>query len=139
MAAEKGRLFTISIGDSDQSPVSYTQVAGMRTKSMAFNGGPVDITNSDSIDAWREQLPGAGIKTLEITGEGVFKDSAADALVHTMAFDQIARMAKIEFPNFKRYVGLFVISSLSYAGNFDGVMTYNITLSSAGPISSVAI
>ena len=50
---------------------------------IAFNTETVDITHAESAGQWRELLAGAGAKHARVTGAGIFKDAASDALCAT--------------------------------------------------------
>lgn len=77
MAAQKGRDMLVKIADDSGS---FVTIAGLRAKTISLNAKAVDITDSESEAAWRELLPGAGVKTLEISGNGIFRDTASDAI-----------------------------------------------------------
>jgi TP901-1 family phage major tail protein len=49
-----------------------TTLTGLRTKSIKVNNELVDITNSDSPNRWRELLAGVGMRSMSISGQGVF-------------------------------------------------------------------
>ena len=77
MPAEKGSAFLLKVGDGAATPV-YSTVAGLRTTQMSVNGDAVVITNKGS-GAWRELLSGAGVRSVSVSGAGVFTGSLADA------------------------------------------------------------
>ncbi|MBL4854847.1 MAG: phage major tail protein, TP901-1 family [Robiginitomaculum sp.] len=129
MAAQRGRDMLIKI-ENDQNV--FVTVAGLRTKRFKFGAKTIDITDSGSEDAWRELLPGAGIKMVEISGEGIFRDSASDALVRASFFNQSAKTYEIIIPDFGTITGTFLISALNYAGSYRGEASYELVLVSAG-------
>ncbi len=129
MAAQSGRNMLIKIKD-DQG--SFVTAAGLRTKALKFNAKPIDITHSESDEAWRELLPGGGVKSVEISGEGIFRDSASDALVRASFFAQDAKDYQIVIPDFGTVEGSFLISALNYAGTYKGEASYELVLASAG-------
>ncbi|MEE9347598.1 MAG: phage major tail protein, TP901-1 family [Robiginitomaculum sp.] len=136
MAAQKGRDLLIKIADDNGALIT---LAGLRTKSLSLNARLVDITDSGSAQAWRELLPGAGVKTIDVSGSGIFRDSASDALARTAFFDQAIRDFEIIIPDFGIIAGDFLISRLNYAGTYAGEASYDISLSSAGPAQFTAI
>ncbi len=129
MAAQRGRDMLIKI-ENDQNV--FVTVAGLRTKNFKFGAKTIDITDSGSEDAWRELLPGAGIKTVEISGEGIFRDGTSDALVRASFFEQTAKTYEIIIPDFGTITGAFLITSLNYAGSYRGEANYELVLISAG-------
>lgn len=128
MAAQRGRDMLVKI-KNDQD--AFVTVAGLRTKTLKFNARTIDITHSESDEAWRELLPGTGIKSVEIAGQGIFRDGASDALVRASFFDQTAETYEIIIPHFGTITGEFLISTLMYAGSYKGEASYELQLVSA--------
>jgi TP901-1 family phage major tail protein len=133
MGAQKGKDLLLKL-DFDQNAVFET-VAGMRSRRIAFNAEPIDITNADSAGRWRELLEGAGVRRAGISGAGIFKDAASDASVRELFFDGAIRTWQIVVPDFGTIAGPFQVTSLEYAGEHDGEVTYELALESAGQIS----
>ncbi len=129
MAAQRGRDMLVKIKDDLGI---FVTVAGLRTKTLKFNAKSIDITHSESDEAWRELLPGAGVKSVEIGGNGIFKDGASDALVRTSFFEQSAKTYEIIIPDFGSITGNFIITTLMYAGSYKGEASYELQLVSAG-------
>lgn len=129
MSAKLGRDMLVKI-KNDQD--TFITLAGLRTKGLRLNARTVDVTHSESANAWRELLPGAGVKTAEISGAGVFADSASDTLARTAFFEQSANDYQFVLPDFGTIEGAFLISNLTYAGTYQGEATYELTLVSAG-------
>jgi TP901-1 family phage major tail protein len=138
MAAQKGKDLLIKIGDGAASE-SFTTVAGLRSTALAFNAKEVDVTNADSADMWRELLAGAGVKSATVTGSGVFKDAASDALLRSAFFNQTLSNWQIVIPDFGVVSGPFKLSSLQYEGPYDGEMKISLSLSSAGALGFTAV
>ena len=137
MSAQKGSDLLIKISD-DNSPAVFTTLAGLRTKTLAFNAESVDVTNSDSLNKWRELLAGAGIKSASLSGAGVFKDDAVDGTARTEFFNQVILDYQVVIPGFGTIEGPFQMTQLQYAGEHNGEVTYDIALESAGPIAFTA-
>ncbi len=129
MAAQRGRDMLIKI-ENDQNV--FVTIAGLRSKSLKFGAKTIDITDSGSDDAWRELLPGAGIKSVEISGAGIFRDGASDALMRSSFFNQTSETYEIVIPDFGTITGAFLISVLNYAGSYQGEASYELVLVSAG-------
>lgn len=138
MAAQKGRDVLVKVHDGG-SPGSYVAVAGLRARTLSFNAKTVDATDASSTGAWRELLAGAGVKSATVSGSGVFRDAASDALIRQAFFDQAAQNVQLTIPDFGTVTGAFLISNLDYAGDHEGEATYAITLVSAGALSFAAI
>lgn len=136
MSAQRGRDMLIKI---KKDTGEYVTIAGLRSKNLRLNARSVDITNSDSAEAWRELLPGAGVKSAEISGAGVFRDAQSDALARTAFFEQSFETFQFIIPDFGIIEGSFQISTLSFSGTFNGEARYEIALSSAGAPRFTAI
>jgi TP901-1 family phage major tail protein len=128
MTAQKGKDLLIKIADG----ASYTTVAGLRTRRLSFNAETVDITHAESANRWRELLDGAGVKRASISGRGLFKDAATDALMRQTFFDGAVKNYQIVIPDFGTVQGTFQITNLEFAGEHNGEVTYDVALESAG-------
>lgn len=137
MAGQKGRDILLKISDGGD-PEAFTTIAGIRAKTIALNAKMVDGTNADSPDAWRELIAGAGVKSAAVTGSGVFKDAASDALVRAAFFAQSARTWRLIIPDFGTIQGLFLVEGVDYSGDHDGEAAFSITLASAGALTFAA-
>ena len=133
MPAQKGKDLLLKV-DADATNV-FTTIAGLRSRTVAFNTATVDITNSDSSGQWRELLAGGGVRTARITGAGIFKDSASDAIIRAHVFAGAIRAWQIVIPGFGVVQGLFQIHSFDLTGKHDGEITFDIALESAGELT----
>ena len=136
MAAQNGRDMLVKIKNSAGE---FVTLAGLRSKAFRLNAQAVDITNTDSAQGWKELLPGAGVKSAEISGAGVFRDTESDALARTAFFEQSVETYRFIIPGFGVVEGPFLLTSLSYAGTYQGEATYELTLMSAGAPSFSAL
>jgi TP901-1 family phage major tail protein len=136
MTAQKGKDLLLKV-DSDGEG-SFTTVAGLRARSIAFNAATVDITDQESAGRWRELLAGAGIKTARITGSGIFKDAASDETLRSYFFAGTVQDFQVIVPDLGTVEGPFQIASLEYGGQHDGEVTFELGLESAGALSFTA-
>ena len=134
MSAQRGKDLLIKIGDG-ASPENFATVAGLRSTTLAFNAQTIDITNADSANAWRELLAGAGVKSAQISGSGVFKDAASDETIRAAYFNQTIPNWQIAIPDFGTVTGPFQITALQYDGPYDGELKLSLTLASAGALT----
>jgi TP901-1 family phage major tail protein len=134
MAAQKGKDLLVKMHDGS----SYVTVAGLRSRRIAFNAETVDITHAESAGRWRELLDGAGIKRAGVSGRGLFKDAATDALMRQTFFDGAVNNCQVVIPDFGIVQGPFQIASLEFAGEHDGEVTYDMALESAGELTFAA-
>ncbi|MBI1261401.1 MAG: phage major tail protein, TP901-1 family [Rhizobiales bacterium] len=136
MTAQKGKDLLLKL-DSDGAGTFIT-VAGLRSRSLAFNARSVDITHSESAGRWRELLEGAGVRSASVTGRGIFRDASSDASLRQIFFDGLIRDWQIVIPDFGMVSGAFQITSLEFAGEHDGEMSFDLALESAGALSFAA-
>jgi TP901-1 family phage major tail protein len=132
MPAEKGSAFLLKIGNGAVTPV-YSTVAGMRTTQLSINGEAVVITNKGS-GGWRELLSGAGVRSVSVSGAGVFTGSAAETRLKTKALSGELDDCELSFESGERMQGKFLVSRLDYAGDFNGERSYTLSLESSGPV-----
>jgi len=134
MTAQKGKDLLVKIADGS----GYTTVAGLRTRRLAFNAESVDITHAESVNRWRELLDGAGVKRASISGRGLFKDAASDALLRQAFFNGSVVGYQIVIPTFGTVQGPFQIAGLEFAGEHNGEVTFDMSLESAGELTFAA-
>lgn len=133
MAAQQGRALLLKV-DADGAG-NFVAVAGLRSKGLTLNAQLVDVTNADSVGAWRELLAGAGVKSARVQGQGIFKDQAVDESVRGLFFNAARRAWQVIVPDFGVIEGPFQIAALDYAGEHDGEVSFSLTLESAGALS----
>lgn len=137
MAAQKGKDLLVKL-DADGAGTFMT-VAGLRTRTLAFNARSVDVTNADSAGRWRELLEGAGMRSASISGRGIFRDQASDASIRQIFFDGLIRNWQVVVPDFGTIEGAFQIAALEFAGEHDGEVTFDMSLESAGALTFTAL
>ena len=135
MGAQKGKDLLLKVEDG----VGFVTVAGLRARRLAFNAQSVDVTDSESAGRWRELLEGAGVRRAGLTGSGLFKDAASDALVRAAFFAGSILNYQVVIPDFGTVAAPFQVTALDYAGNHDGEVTFEIALESAGAVSFAAL
>jgi TP901-1 family phage major tail protein len=136
MTAQKGKDLLLKV-DADGTGV-FTTVAGIRSRKLAFNLATIDITSSESAGQWRELLAGGGGKTAAVSGSGIFKNAASDAIVRAHVFNGTVAPWQIVIPSFGTVQGPFQIHSFDLTGKHDGEITFDIALESAGEITFTA-
>jgi TP901-1 family phage major tail protein len=134
MPAQKGKDLLLKMHDG----TAFATVAGLRTKTLAFNAQTVDVTHAESAGRWRELLAGAGVRRASVSGAGIFKDAASDELVRGAFFDGVTKNCQVVIPDFGTIEGAFQISALEFAGSHDGEVTFEISLESAGELAFTA-
>ncbi len=76
MGAQNGKDLLIKV-DVDGSG-TFETLAGLRATRISFNAEAVDVTSLESDGGWRELLAGAGVRSVAISGAGVFRDAGTD-------------------------------------------------------------
>ena len=135
MPAEKGSAFLLKVGDGAATPV-YTTLAGLRTTQLSINGDSVVITSKGS-GGWRELLSGAGVRSVSVSGAGVFTGSAAEARIKASALSGVLDDYELSFESGERLRGRFLVTRLDYAGDFNGERSYTLALESSGVVVSL--
>ncbi len=137
MAAQNGRDLLVKV-DMDGNGVFET-MAGLRASRLSFNSESVDVTSLESTGGWRELLRGGGVKSAAISGSGIFRDEVTDERARDIFFQGEMPDFQVVIPDFGIVEGAFHISSIEYAGNYDGEATYEISMASAGALTFTAI
>lgn len=134
MPAYPGNTFYIQINTTGST---YVNLGGLRTRSLTFNGEMIDITNSDSTGLWREALSTFGIRSISISGSGVFLDgSDINKILTNMLTTTATYNLKVVVPGLGTFtMTAAVFTSLSFAGNHNGETTYDCTIESGGEVT----
>ena len=138
MGAQRGKDLLLKIGDGG-APETFVTVAGLRARTVSLNARTVDVTDGDSAGRWRQLLAGAGVRSAAVSGQGVFRDAASDALIREVFFSQAARSWRLIVPDFGTLEGPFLVSALEYAGEHEGEASFALSLASAGEIGFSAL
>ncbi len=137
MGAQNGNDLLIKIDLTGGG--QFETIAGLRATRLSFNAESVDITSLESQGGWRELLGGAGVKSASISGSGVFKDLSTDERARQIFFDGETPDFQVIIPDFGIVEGAFQITSIDYAGSYNGEATYELSLASAGQLNFTAV
>ncbi len=130
MAAQKGKELLLKIHDGS----SYELIGGFKSNDFTINGETVDVTTKDNT-GYKELLEGVGVRSITTSGNGVFMDDAAFGVAHSHMLAGTHPECEIIVPGFGTYTGKFAITSLQMSGSYEGEITYDITLESAGVVT----
>jgi len=136
MAAQSGKDMLLKLDQTGSG--SFVTVAGLRTRSLAFNAAAIDVTDAESAGRWRELLAGGGIKRAAVAGSGIFKDQASDATIRALFFAGTIRDWQLILPDFGTVEGPFQIVALEFAADHAGEVTFELALESAGELGFTA-
>lgn len=135
MAVEKGLEFLIKRGDGG-GPETFTAFAGLRSKSLDINNEDVDVTNDDSTSRFRELLSEAGVSSIDFSGSGVIKAGAELKAAVPVAMAGTVENYEVTIPGVGVFTGAFKVK-MSFAGEYNGEATWNMSFASAGVITFV--
>ena len=136
MAVQSGKDLLIKMDMTGAG--QFETIAGLRASRISFNAETVDVTSLDSQGGWRELLAGAGVKASSISGSGVFRDAATDERARAVFFNGEIPDFQVVIPDFGTVEGKFQITSIEYAGSYNGEATYELSMASAGALAFVA-
>lgn len=137
MAVQSGKDLLLKVdltGDGQ-----FETVAGLRATRISFNAETVDVTSLESAGGWRELLAGAGVRSAQVSGAGVFRDAGTDERARQIFFDGEMPAFQVILPDFGVVEGPFQITAIEYAGSFNGEATYELSLASAGALTFTAL
>ena len=137
MAKQLGRSFLLKVGDGEASEV-FTALAGINSKSITINNSSIDVTTPDA------SSPGGvlfaqslnGLKSMSVSGDGIFLDETAEARLNTVAMqaDPVANF-ELVVPDFGTFAGEFRVASLEFGSETEGGVTFSISLESNGTVT----
>ena len=125
MAASAGRELLIKKGVS--------VIAGVRTKTVTINGEPIDVTSDDD-SGFRTMLSTAGLRSIDLSVEGVTKDAVLRAIVAGTS-SQLLTDITIEYPNGDIIDGDFYLVNIEESGEYQDALTFSASLQSSGPFT----
>lgn len=127
MVASIGRNLVLEWG-ADSPAI----IAGIREKSIALNGNPVDVT-SDENNGWRELLEEPGENQVNISFSGVTKDG--DRLRDAWFNGNRMAPATITYPDGGTLSGSFVLATFNETGPHADAITFEGELQSSGVVT----
>jgi len=137
MGAQNGKDLLIKVDMTGDG--QFQTIAGLRATRVSFNAETVDVTSLESQGGWRELLSGAGVKSANISGSGIFRDAATDERARSLFFDGLTPDFQVIIPDFGVVEGPFQVTALDYAGTHNGEATYEMALASAGQLTFSAL
>ncbi|MEO0767103.1 MAG: phage major tail protein, TP901-1 family [Pseudomonadota bacterium] len=137
MGAQNGKDLLIKVDMTSDG--QFETIAGLRATRVSFNAETVDVTSLESQGGWRELLSGAGVRSANISGSGVFKDESTDERARQIFFDGETPDFQVIIPDFGIVEGPFQVTALEYSGSHNGEATYEVSLASAGALNFTAL
>ena len=137
MAAQKGKDLLLKVDSTGTG--TFTTVAGLRSRSIAFNAETVDVTHQESRRRVARAARGRGCEERRLQGAGIFKDAASDETVRSYFFNGTIRDWQVIIPDFGTVAGPHQITALEFTGRHDGEVAFEISLESAGQLVFTAV
>lgn len=136
MAAQKG-LDMLVYADSDGAG-TYVLIGGIQTNSLNIDKEDVDVTSQDDTSRWRQLLAGAGVKSIDFSGSGVFKDDTGIGKAMDYTATDIHRNWRFVIPSFRQIQGPFSVK-MSFDSEHSKEVRYSLTAASAGDMTITSI
>lgn len=105
-------------------------IAGVRTKTVAIAGAPVDVTTDDDA-GYRTMLGEAGTYSIDLTVEGITKDAELRGVILTGGSLLLTDIT-IEYPDGSTIAGDFFLASVEESGEYADAITFSASLQSSG-------
>ncbi len=137
MGAQNGKDLLVKVDMTADG--QFETIAGLRATRISFHAESVDVTSLESQGGWRELLAGAGVRSANISGSGIFRDAGTDERARQLFFDGLTPAFQVIIPDFGIVEGPFQVTALEYAGSHNGEATYELSLASAGALVFTAI
>lgn len=136
MPARKGSLVLLKVGNGAPTEL-FTTIGGLLVSQLVLNHTLVPANTLVSLD-YRTLLGGAGLKSVRMSGSGIFTDSASEELLRGYAFAGTAHNYRFIFASGAYCAGSFIIGRYERMGDQDAEEMYSVVLESAGPVSYAA-
>lgn len=138
-ATKSGAAISMDAAETALDVVLYKSTGGIRSKSISFSAEGVDITNEES-DEWKVFLDLAGMRSLEISGSGVYNNyTVFQALMTKFLNNELTQLMFCEAKTGKIYESYFKLTSLEISGDYDAESNYSISASSSGAVNIATI
>lgn len=138
-ATRSGAAISMDAAEASLSILLFKSTGGLRSKSMSFSAEGIDITNEES-DEWKVMLDKAGMRSMEISGSGVYNNYPVfQTLVTKFLANELTCLMFVEVKTGRIYEGCFKLTSLEVSGDYDAESNYSISAASSGAITTAVI
>lgn len=138
MAAQAASGILVKMMSSGGSP-ALTPVLGLRSRSIQFNAETVDTTNAESVGMWRELLDAAGVRSAQVSGDGVFVDDTGLEATRAAYFANAIKAMEFFVPGFGTFAGNFKCTQMQASGAYNGEVTFSVQYESSGAITFATV
>lgn len=133
MAKQKGSDVLLKLDTTGSG--NYVTIGGIQNARVSMKRGDAEVTNQSSSSKHQELLEGAGIFSMEVSGNGVLDSATPQSTVESVAMAGTIRNWQAVIPGRGTYQGLFQVTSLEFGGQHEKEVTISIALKSAGVIT----
>jgi len=134
MSGKGGKDFLLKVEDTAGSG-TYTTLGGLRSKGFTRSAEAIDATEHGSNQA-KELLNNAGIKSMSISGSGIYQNAVTLTRVEDAFETQTLTSFRIVDDDAGRiYTALWKIVSIERGGEYNAEQTYSISLESSGVVT----
>lgn len=136
MAKYCGKDFLIQKRTALGPPAVYGTIGGMRSTSMSINNEQVDVTDKGDVP-WR-QLLACGIRSMSMSGSGIFNDNTVlNGVLADVVAGTIIHLKLISGRG-DSFEGDYLITTCERSGEYNGAEQYSLSFESAGSITYTA-
>lgn len=134
-----GKSVLLYIGDGE-SPEVFSLIAAGTSHSMTINNTEVEKNSKDS-GGWREVFPEGSIKSISLSMQGIFKETADQDLLRSlvMSTSNPAGNFRFNLGGTRRITGEFQVSSYEHSGDTEGFAQFTASFVSNGVITEEAV
>jgi TP901-1 family phage major tail protein len=138
---EGGSAVTLTADAADSCVIkkvtATTQLAGLKSTSLSIDNTEVDVSTKDD-EGFRRLLDGISLKSMSMTGGGIFVNAATKATLLGNALDGTIDHYQLISGHGDRFEGAFQMNSIEVTGENEGVEEFSFTLGSSGGVAYVA-
>lgn len=127
-----GAALVANATEADIQGYLFKSIGGIRSKSMDESFEGIDISNEDS-DEWKTILDQAGMRSLAISGDGVYTSSTMFQTLNDNArLNKLQCLMIVDFKTMRLIECCFKVTALGKSGGHDGEASFSITAESSG-------
>ena len=137
-----GRLLLIAMETGVEGSGTYATLGGLRDANINIANSTVDTTSKESAGI-RQLLDGIVVRSISISGSGVFLNSAEIKALRDAALAGDHKNFRLTTAGTVTggvtYTGQFCVTSFEEAGAYDGEQQYTLSLESGGTVTVAAL
>lgn len=117
----------------------FVNVGGIRSKGITFTSEGIDITSQDS-DEWTKMLDSAGLRSVALSGSGVYTNEANYTIVEDAAYaNSLICLMFIDVKGLKVLWGCYKVTQVENSGDYNAEGNFTLAASSSGEINRAKV